>query len=181
MIKPQSFLSGPLAAALALLAFVLVANREPRLESLTAQAASQSPVKLTSTLVAWISSQAEAVIEELEAIAAENAASNQFSVVNYIRYLALFEDLKVIANRKDVDKLQWVAKKVKALSKAHASAVEILTGYLTGLDFSLSKIEANEPKSKQVEVSNDWMQIYQTINYIATHVSVTTTRDAISG
>lgn len=172
--KQSNILAGQSALALAVVAFLLMAGREPQ-SSLSpggsgAQAGPQAPPMLTSTLVAWISSQSEAIVEEMEAIARQNSASDQFSVVNYLRYLSLYENLQVIVE-KDIGKLRWVKRKVKAFSRVYSSAIEILTNYLLDLDAAMSKIEANEPKSKQTEVSKAWVQHYETINYIATHVS----------
>lgn len=128
-------------------------------------------VPLTSTLVAWLSSQCEGIIEEMEAIAKQNSESNGFSVVNYLRYLNLYDSLTVIAS-KPIDELKWVRRKAKAFEKINASAEELVGSYLIDLDSALTKIEMAEPKSKQVKASDKWLTLYKTIRYISTHVSI---------
>lgn len=130
--------------------------------------------KLTSTLVAWISSQCDGIVEEMEAIAKQNAESNSFSVVNYLRYLNLYDSLKVVAS-KQIPELKWVLRKAKVFSTVYQSAIEVVANYLADLDASLTKIELAEPKSKQVSVSKSWVELYESIRYIATHVSIRST------
>lgn len=132
---------------------------------------SSEQVPLTSTLVAWLSSQCEGIIEEMEAIAKQNSESSGFSVVNYLRYLNLYDSLTVIAS-KPIDDLKWVRRKATAFQKINAAAEELVGSYLVDLDSGLTKIEMAEPKSKQVKVSDKWLNLYKTIRYISTHVSI---------
>lgn len=129
-------------------------------------------VQLTATLVAWISSQSENIVEEMEAIAKHNAETENFSVVHYLRYLRLYDSLKVIA-RQPIEQLKWVSKKAKVFSKIYQLALDMVAVYLSDLNNQLTKIELNEPKSKQVGVSAKWLELYESIRYIATHVSIT--------
>lgn len=127
-------------------------------------------VKLTPSLIDWISHQSEGIIEELEAIAKFNAESNKFSVVSYLRYLTLFNHLKVVAN-KPIDKFSWIARKAKTLSRIYNSAMSIVMNYLQDVNQTLRTIEDNEPKSKQTEPTGDWFKNYEIIRFVALHVS----------
>lgn len=133
-------------------------------------AAEKASPQLTSTLVAWISSQCEMIVEEMEAILKYNSKTSGFSLVSYLRYMNLYNELKVVSS-KNIDELKWVSKKVRAFAKTYLSAFNVVAGYLVQLDETLRNIEKNEPKSKQVSVSQAWVNIYETIRYIATHVS----------
>lgn len=132
-------------------------------------AAPKEPVLMTPTLAAWISSQSENVVEEMEAIVRRQIASKQFSVVLYLRYLSLFNSLKVVASKENVPKFDWIAKKVRAFGHVYENAYNIVTIYVKDLDAAMTKIELNEKKGKQNPVSKEWVNIYQTINYIKTH------------
>lgn len=127
-----------------------------------------SEVKLTPSIVAWISSQAESIINEMEAIVKQNTDTNKFSVVSYLRYITLYDGLKVVASKK-IPELQWVARKAKAFTRTYKSAIDIVSNYLEDLDTQLTNIELNEPKGKQLAPSAQWLELYNTINYIATH------------
>lgn len=131
--------------------------------------AAESP-SLTSTLIAWISSQCEGIIEEIEAIAKSNSESNNFSLVNYLRYLVLYESLAVVSS-KPIDELKWVRRKANAFEKVNKAVEEIVLAYLNDLDAALTKLELAEPKGKQNKVGDKWLGLYKTIRYIATHVS----------
>ena len=127
--------------------------------------------KFTATLVSWINTQAEDIVGEMEAIARHNANTDSFSLVSYLRYIQLFEELSVIS--KDIKpKMEWIGKKVAAFKRVYKSAVEILLAHLDDLDASLGKIEAAEKKSKNAKPNKDWIRLYETINYIAKHVSL---------
>lgn len=128
-------------------------------------------IPLTPSLIAWISHQSEGIVEEMESIAKYNAESTKFSVVSYLRYLALFNHLKVVAS-KPIDEFKWIARKAKTLARVYDSAMQIVLNYLHDVDRSLGMIEAKEPKSKQVDPSKDWSSNYETIRFIALHVSI---------
>lgn len=172
MNKQKDFLSGPLvAASFVIFAMVLVVNNGPSLGP-RAQALPSRPANLTSSIVAWISSQAESVIGELDAITRVNSQTDNFSIVNYIRYLELLQDLKIVAQGGvNIPELNWVTRKVKVFSGPHRSALTLVRQYLNGLNAAMSEIESKEPKSKQVGVDNKWMELYQTVKYIQTRVS----------
>ena len=139
------------------------------------EASQLNQAKLTHKLASWVSEQCEQMAEEMDAIIRLEAAESEerFSLVNYLRYLSLFNQMSVVAMRDDVDQFRWVAKKVKAYRRAYDAATKLLQNYLRGLDSSLEQIEGAERKSKQEVVSQPWVQLYQTVNYIATHVSRT--------
>lgn len=135
------------------------------------QASAGREVPLTATLVAWISSQCEMIVDEMDAIIKNNVESSSFSVVNYLRYLNLYDSLKVVGNKgeKDVPEFKWVYLKARAYAKVYKAALDVVSGYLVELDNQLRKIEDAEPKSKQVTVSKQWLSIYEVMRYIATH------------
>lgn len=122
--------------------------------------------QVTTTLSAWLSSQCEKIIEEMEALAKYNSQSDGFSVVSYLRYLVLYDGLTTVAKH-----LDWVDRKARAFRKVNAAAEQIVSNYLKDLDNALYKIESNEPKSKQNKVDDNWLTTYKTIRYISTHVS----------
>jgi len=138
------------------------------------QAAQLQPAKLTPGLVDWISEQCEQMSQEMEAIIRLEAdqSTMRFSLVNYLRYLELYDQLGAIAKRDDIDKLRWVSRKFRAYTRAYESANNLLLNYLLFLDEGLSKMEAKEKKSQQVGVSQAWVSFYETLQYIATHVSI---------
>jgi len=78
--------------------------------------------------------------------------------------------LKVIAE-KPIDSLKWVGKKAKVFARIYQSAMDVVHNYLLDLDAALTKIELAEPNSRQVGVSKKWVELYESIRYIATHVS----------
>lgn len=157
------------AKSLSLISLMAIAISINLFESISANDYSGSGnAQLTSTLVAWLSSQCEGIIEEMEAIAKQNSESTGFSVVNYLRYLNLYESLNLIA-RKPIDELKWVRRKANAFEKINQAAEAIVGGYLTDLNKNLTDLEMKEPKSKQVKVSDKWLTLYKTIRYIATH------------
>lgn len=127
--------------------------------------------KLTPTLVAWISQQSEAIVEELESIARYNSETSKFSVVSYLRYLTLFDHLKVVAS-KPTDEFKWIARKANTFARIYDSAMQIVFNFLQDVDKTLREIEDKEPKSKQVDPSKDWTKNYETIRFIALHVSI---------
>lgn len=131
-------------------------------------AVNDSPPMLTPNIIRWISSQTEAIVGEMESIIKQNVESAKFSVVGYLRYVALYDSLKLIVD-KDIPELQWVARKLKAFSKTYSSILNVVADHLSDLDTRMSRIEAAEPKGKQNAVGKDWLYLYNTINYIATH------------
>lgn len=138
---------------------------------LVVEAAQLQGTKLTPSLVDWISEQCEQMSQEMDAIIKTEVVDSaaKFSVVNYLRYLSLYDQLSVVAKRDDVDKFRWIGKKVRAYTNAYKGAINILLDYVRGLDVSLMELENKEKKSKQVGVSSEWAQLYDTVNYIATH------------
>lgn len=125
-------------------------------------------VKLTSSLVGWISDQSEGIVDEMEAIAKFNAETTKFSVVSYLRYLTLYDHLKVVAG-KPLSEFKWIAKKAKTFARIYDSAMQIVFNYLQDVDQALRQIEDKEPKSKQVDPSADWIKNYDIIRFIALH------------
>lgn len=172
MSKQCSISPSQLLAFVSVLGYILFIGYEPVNRQMI-EAGKPEPVQLTPSLAAWISAQSEGIVAELEAIARQSANSNRFSIVNYLRYLELYNSLKVLSDRKNVPELQWVSKKVKAFSTIYKSVVNLLQDYLVDLGNALSLVEAEEPKSKQVTVSKKWIELYERIHYIATHVSIT--------
>lgn len=128
----------------------------------------EEPAMLTPNLIRWISTQTEGIVGEMEAIIKQNIEHGQFSIVGYLRYVALYDSLKLIVD-KNIPELHWVSRKLRAYSKTYKSILNVVADYLVDLDTSLTRIEEAEPKGKQIAVGKDWLYLYNTINYIATH------------
>lgn len=156
------------ATSLSLISVMIALAMSAVVSAQNEQSVAPGSAQLTSTLVAWLSSQCEGIIEEMEAIAKQNSESGGFSVVNYLRYLNLYDSLTVIAS-KPIDDLKWVRRKAKAFEKINAAAEQIVASHLEDLNKALTDIELAEPKSKQVKASDKWLNLYKTIRYIATH------------
>lgn len=168
-----SVMSGQMATlALVVFGLSLLGTNTQLFSPVSIQARAPPKVPFTATLVDWISSQSENIVEEMEAIVKQQVETYKFSVVLYLRFLDLFHKLKVVAGHDHVAEFGWVAKKVKAYEQIYNSVYQMVTLYLGDLDRKMSIIEANEKKGKQEPVNKVWVQLYETIYYIATHVSM---------
>lgn len=134
-------------------------------------AEAKKEIALTGSAVAWVSSQCENVVEELEAIVQQNAQTLRFNAINYLRYLHLYNSLKVVAQQK-VKELKWVGAKAKAFEKVYSSVEDALYVYLQGINSRLSFLESTEGKGNQKGVGYYWRILYETIDYIAHYVSI---------
>lgn len=129
-------------------------------------------VSYTSGLIVWLENQCEQMTNEIDAILhlESDKAAKRFSLVNYVNFVSLYNQLAMIANKTDhIDSLAWVGKKVKAYSVANVKASEILANYLEGLDHQMEQIEARERRDRQEAVKSEWVSLYETIRYVANH------------
>lgn len=130
---------------------------------------------LTGTLLAWITTQTENIVEELEAIAKDNAQSNVLSIKNYVRYLSINNELGVIA-RQPIDELRWVRNKYKIFAGVFESAQSVVSMWLHNRETELYREEANELSRDQHHIrlngpTKKWIKLYEDINFVATQVS----------